>query len=254
MNYSDDSLSLWQTNTIRLTTFISPDSIIDSNWWEDVIGAPPEVITSRPQLAGQHFEGQIQAGKMYLEILPFRVDWLLSPVDTTLLIKDGIPSLGGFPIVLDIFYDIVMKWFNLKTCPKTKRIAFGDILFQPVKNRVEGYEVLSNYLKSVTLDPVNSYDFMYQINRRRKSNNESHKVYINRLTKWSVLMQTLILSQPALRGLGQSYPQQSFGVFLEQDINTSDDFEGEFNPTDLPVMFDELINLGKEIAIKGEIA
>ena len=50
---------------------------------------------------------------------------------------------------------------------------------------VEGYEALASLLPTIRVDPANSEDMFWQINRPRRSKVITRK--INRLSKWSVI-------------------------------------------------------------------
>jgi hypothetical protein len=49
------------------------------------------------------------------------------------------------------------------------RLGFAPTLLAPVRDRVEGYDLLSKLLPAVRIDAANSEDMFWQINRPRKS-------------------------------------------------------------------------------------
>lgn len=126
----------------------------------------------------------------------------------------------------------------------------------PEKSLKDSYNRLSYYLP-FDLDEDSS-DFLYQINRPRKiSSVESFECSVNRLSKWSASKWSVSLfagsgSDPSQLTQYITKPTQ-FAVRLELDINTAADFVGELDSEKLPHIFRELVELGKEIANKGDI-
>ncbi|MDQ7034545.1 MAG: hypothetical protein Q9P01_06835 [Anaerolineae bacterium] len=115
-----------------------------------------------------------------------------------------------------------------------------------------GYEKLTELLP-FKIDAENSSDFFYQINRRRNSNTISN-LELNRLSKWSVLkLQTALIRTDIAANQLITLPE-AYACRLELDINTIQNFEGELDQDKLSDLFYELINLGKEIATKGDIS
>jgi hypothetical protein len=177
-----------------------------------------------------------------------RIDWLAIPDDP----QDKL-WIGPFQNSLDSFLELMARWF--KITPPTKRLAFGTVLNFPVEDRRSGYNLIAKYLPHITLDPEGSSDFLYQINRPRESKTGIPGLRLNRLTKWSV----------ARRGIGQielsvnepraSYfpTSESYTCRLELDINTIPDYQGDLPSDQLYSIFQEMVDLGKEIVIKGDI-
>ena len=131
--------------------------------------------------------------------------------------------------------------------------CFRCYFLQPVKDLHTGYIEISKYLPDVKFISEGSSDFLFQISRPRVSISGIKGLRINRLTKWSVASINALqfsLSSPPLKyreGL------KSFACRLELDINTAQDFKGELNREQLPQIFKELVEIGKEISIKGDI-
>jgi len=121
----------------------------------------------------------------------------------------------------------------------------------PVDDRPSGYRKLGSYLPGIQIDPEGSSDFLYQINRPRKARLNIPSLRINRLSNWSVSRidiggqfgaQTI-----ELPGLEQ------YACRLELDINTAPDFQEILVREQLRSTFEELVDLGKEIAARGDI-
>jgi hypothetical protein len=252
--HSTERLSLpeWQVQVLRLTAFPHPAVRFDRGmWWEEVCrGLPDSEVTERAKdmyTATGPFEG----GRLRLRVQPGRIDWLLEATEQDFL---GVPTIGDLPGSLDAFCELAARWFAVEGLPQLMRIAFGTVLLHPVADRETGYKQMQSYLNYVQLDPAGSSDFMYQINRPRDSQSGIPQLCVNRLSKWSVLTY-----QPAILHLGPqgiepvSQPTAQYACRLELDVNTVADFHGRFEREQLQSVFNELVELGKEIVREGDI-
>jgi hypothetical protein len=246
-------LEAWQAEILRLTAFPSPAAQLgEPTWWRDLIGEHPETRISRPRRGGQQEEGRFEGRKLVLRVEPTRIDWLLAPIDDQAREVEGVPTTGPFPESLQIFLQLILRWFELETCPPVQRLAFGAILLLPVENPQAGYRQISTYLP-LQLDPEGSSDFSYQINRPRDSTSGISSLKINRLAKWSVLSLTMGELSLGPTSVDYSARQIHHVCRLELDINTALDFRGELSREQLPQIFQELVNLGQEIVREGDI-
>lgn len=248
-------LTAWQVKTLRLTAFPSPSAqFLEPTWWADLVGEPPESKTLRPRERVQQEEGLFEGKKLVLNARPTRIDWLFTPIDDRELEVEDFPTLGPFSESLDIFLPLMLRWFELETCPSVQRLAFGAILLHSVESRQAGDRQISAYLPSVQLDLEGSSDLLYQINRPRDSSSGVPDLRINRLSKWSVAtMKSVAFSMRAASVEYISARGEHFACRLELDINTSQYFQGELAREQLPQVFQELVDLGKEIAREGDI-
>jgi hypothetical protein len=166
-------------------------------------------------------------------------------------IEEGEVTIGSFQDCLDSFLELMTRWFKIS--PSLRRLAFGVILALPVDDRKSGYELIANYLPNVKLDPVGSSDFLYQINRLRNSELVSD-LEINRLSKWSVVKQGLARVDLLPEARVSLFPSSdTFSCRLELDINTSADYKSDLPADKLTSVFLELVDLAKEIAVRGDI-
>ena len=160
----------------------------------------------------------------------------------------------GCAEVIEQLVDLMARWFKLKTCPVLQRLAFGAILTYPVDNLASGYQQLSTYLPSVKLDPGNSSDFLYQINRVRDSTSGIDNLRINRLSKWSVAaVQTMGFTVGQDLDMSVAKGGLLRACRLELDINTITVLKKPLPPNKLNIVFKELIKLAKEIIKEGDI-
>jgi len=240
----------WQAQVLRLTAFPIPSPTTrQAGWWEEIVGQTPAAITSRPKQGSYHEEGPFSNGRLICEIASARIDWLFIPGDLEAE-DDGLATIGAFSDTLKTFRQLADQWFGLETCPSAQRLAFGVVLLQSVESKQTGYRQLSMYLPRIELDPENSSDFMYQINRPRESRSGIPNFKINRLMKWSVATLKRFPIQ-SLRGVGLG--RTSFACRLELDVNTAQEFEGQIPREQMSTVFQELTDLAWEIAERGDI-
>ena len=242
--------SFWEVCQARLTAFpIAPLEYSSFNWWPELTGEKPVNRTELPRNGKLTEEGNFASKKLRLNIEPSRVNWFFEPSDENASQRFELPTIGKWPEAIDEFSKLAKSWSKLNSLPKFRRFAFGAILSQPVNDLKEGYERLNEYLSVVQLDPANSSDFFYQINRPRAKSKVLSQVSINRLSKWSVFrLESGIIS------VEQMLPMKKKTVFacrLELDISTAVDYAHELEK--LEMLYDEFVNLGIEISERGDI-
>ena len=164
----------------------------------------------------------------------------------------GIPELGAMTDALSVFREAMDRWLAKEQALPMLRLAFGAVLVMPVSNREEGYRQLSDYLP-FGLDPDGSSDFSYRINRPRESAVLGSELRINRLSTWTVGVWTSAAISLAPSGLPPKPVDQRYACRLQLDINTSPVFPGELPQDRVPALFEELIELGTEIAANGDV-
>ena len=248
-------ITAWQTGLLRLTTFFVPGSNVQNmktDWWKNLLGREPDSRNEQPKIGQKSEVGQFEKGKLVLAVNPDRVDWLYTVKDDE---KPGeIPAIGLFTDALEKFHELMSKWLGSDDCLPVQRLAFGAVLFLPVKDESDGYKQLSVYLP-FALDSENTSDFLYRINRLRDSISGIPDLRINRLSTWSVACFQWIESRIVF-GLVPSVSSpipSAFCCKLDLDINTVLDFKQELPREKLLDVFEELINLGKEIIQNGDI-
>ncbi len=238
----------WQVQTLRATAFLLDVPRMDAGWWDKLIPEPPEARVSRPKEGINEEDGPFENGKLILRTQPARIDWQYT---FDIEKSEGIASLGSFYNTEYGFFNIVRRWLTL--CNDIKRLAFGAILLYPVSNREEGYRLISNYLPFVELDPVNSSDFLYQINRPYESK-VFPPIIINRLSKWSVAkFQQFKIELSGEEKVHPTILQESYFCRLELDINNSPEGVDQLPNDKLVPIFDELSSVANEISLNGDI-
>jgi hypothetical protein len=241
-------LSVWQIESLRITCFPGSATEFNSgNWWQDVIGEQPENTIIRAKDGFRQDEGHFNERKVVLGVQPIRIDWLMKSNE-----EEGELTIGSFQDGLDSFLALMSRWFKIS--PPLRRLAFGATLALPVDNRKSGYELIANYLPNVKLDPIGSSDFLYQINRVRDSQLGILDLVINRLSKWSVVKRGLARIDILPEARVSLFPSSDiFSCRLELDINTSGEYKNDIPSGKLVDVFHELVDLAKEIAVKGDI-
>jgi len=241
-------LSLWQVESFRVTCFPSSATEFNAtNWWQEVVGEQPENTVVRAREGFRQDEGQVNGRKFILGVQPIRIDWVMGVKE-----EGGETTIGTFQDSLESFLEMMSRWFKIS--PPLRRLAFGSVLVLPVDSRESGYELLGNYLPNVKLDPIGMSDFLYQINRPRKSQTQIADLMINRLTKWSVLRRGLARFDLLPDARVSLFPSsETFSCRLELDINTSAEYKEDLPSDRLSNIFNELVDLAKEITLNGDI-
>lgn len=245
-------LSNWQVQVLRCTAFYAPDETFDiSGWWAEVTGNLPEIETKKLKDGISIEEGPFKDGKLTLTKSPIAVDLRLRLPDKLPNEVNGVPTIGNFEEQCPQFVSLVKKLIDVTTFPLVKRLAFGSVINLPSKNQQEGYTQLTTYIKNVKIDPVKSRDFMYRINRRRTSQTGIQGLVINRLNVWSVPSYHTFVSPIPTSEI--KLTKSHYACQLEIDINTCQEFQNKLPKEKLGGIFDELVNMGKEIISQGDI-
>ena len=250
------SLSDWEVNSVRATTFIGPDFDVHPEipWWNQVVENDAEESHIRRSVGELQESGVFEHKRLVLDIKPGRADWRLSALPGLPgELPELVPTIGPLDGVLTAFLKLTDRW--LAVCPPVTRMAFGAILVKPVTDRETGYSSISRLLPRVEIDPENSFDFLYQINRPRTSLSGIVGLRLNRLSKWSVLATTMVQVAPSGGGgrLVRETRQPRFFCRLELDMSTDSEFSGDFSGDNTRTVFHELADLGREIAEEGDI-
>ena len=249
----DSPESSWEAAALRMTAFPAPGSEFETaEWWKSLVGNLPEQRTEQPRTGEILETSEYGNGRLELKIDPIRLAWIYQVQLDVIQPEKGVETLGELHAELDEFRTLINSWFELETVPNLVRLAFGGILIIPVQSQEQGLGRLAGYIPDVKIDPSNTSDFLYQINRRRVSKLDIEGLEINRLTKWSVVQHQLLLVRSD--GSGSATPASPVHhARLEIDVNTFHEYEREFQQEQLPKVFAELVELGTELAELGDI-
>ena len=213
----------WLVESLRLTGFLE-EPLADPariDWWSEVVGDQPANTASRPregmfQWAGDFDLGSASPTTLGLEVEPLRTDWNLTgspqPEDPLAFV-----TIGSLTETLPTFLERLTAWIgNFPSCP---RFALGGAVLLPSVSVEAAYEQLSGLLPALDIDPAESRDLLYRINRPRSARSlPIDHPGINRITTWSVVtINSMFLSIP---GTFVGHQQGPSAARLEFDINT----------------------------------
>jgi len=242
----------WQPLHLRLTAFpINPAAAMERDWWREAFGQPPETSTRKKHL---HTDTDvIQEMRITLTVDPQNMNWVFQPVVDPMNFGPDLATLAPLPEALAGCAELFAKAFGC--LPAVRRLAFGGMLAHKVQDHEEGYRFLDAYLPDVTLSPDSS-DFSYSINRKRPSKSGIEGLYINRLSKWSILRWELragVISVAMPPPTHLVREDGGFACLVDLDINTPAEREDPLPVDQLSAIWAELVALGFEIAARGDI-
>lgn len=254
MNSTKDvSSTKWNVSLLRFTLFPHQNYEHDNEWWMKIFGYSPDNYNFDRKINRHHYESDFQEGLMNLDLNPLRIDFNYFANKLTTFTQVCDLNLGLIEDVIPKFISSINNFLNLENCPNAQRIAFGSTFFIGTKSRKTGYKVLSQYLPKIEIDPENSRDFLYQINRRRPSS-VIDGLLINRLTKWLVVQyQTGLIPDPNTGQRPLSFDEKEYSVNVDLDINSQPDYNSVITPKTQSTLLDEFVMLSKEIAEKGDV-
>lgn len=243
----------WDVESLRVSIFHPGGSVSSTRTalWAMVADSEPESIDSRPRDRVTRLTGSVGGDNLVLAVQEERIDWLIQPIVVPNQRPVTALTLKSAEDALPILQRAVQ--YSLETIPLVQRLAFSPSLIRQVLNPTLSLKQISNYLPRLDLDSVEGSDFVYQINRRRRSLSVSH-AQINRLAKWSTVQVGGI--EFKMRPSGQPRLQTTevgFARKLELDVNTTPE-TGAMSNDKIPGLFDELITLAGELAIEGDIS
>ena len=248
------SLADWQAEHLRFSAFMA-DAMdpAKTRLWESLVGRPPEELRNRPQQQLITEEGPFLDGWLRVQASNNRVDWTLSPALGNP--PPELPVVGPYDVLEQRFRELMRRW--LADCQPVNRLAYGGVLLLSVGTLPDAYRRLDGLLPAVKIDPENTSDFMYRINRRRVSRGPIEGLKINCLSMWSAvqIIETLVeLSADAQQTPKVAQRPGSRCICrLEIDINTAPEFNRVFEKNAVPGIFEELFDIGNEIATEGDV-
>ena len=251
----------WNVEHFRLTVFHSP-GVQTSGLWESLMGVRPESIEERPREGLVRQQGEAGDNRLLLVTHAERLDWTFVPNPTVNLGTNITPALTT-PVLIDPNQAVHKLQealdISLRVVKQVQRLAFGALLGQEVANQTDGMSQFSKYLPHMALGEQGVSDFMYRINRRRRSSNVPH-AQINRIARWS--LEQVITGEVHI-GIGPAQVPRlmpppalpSAPGFINRlllDINTAPE-NNAIAAERMPGLLVELINLACKVATEGDI-
>jgi len=250
------SLGEWEVEGLRLSAFLVEPIPAEVGFWQSLVGSPPEEVYTQPRQHTIRETGPLLNGRLQVDTSINRIDWKLFQASDTPSGELPIPTVGSYGATGDEFRTLMQKW--LADCPPLHRLGYGGLLLLPASSLPDACKKLDDLLPAVDVDPKNTLDFVYRINSRRRSRLDIEGLEINRLATWSAAQ--IIATHVDLTTSGQQAPKVTqlpdarCICRLELDINTAPEFDRKFEKDFLLKIFDELVDIGNEIATQGYIA
>ena len=246
----------WRAGLLRVTAFLAREASLENRnlWTELGLGEPEIHEKKKGQVTDQ---GLVLDHWLTISSASSRIDWLYLPKpDVPEDVEEfGFSDVGPFPEAVDKYVGLIDGWLE-RECPKLSRFALGATIRLPVSDRLEGYKQLSAYLP-FKIDGERSSDFLYQINRHRKSA-VVPDLTVNRLTQWSVAGLTGLAGQVMFSASGISPDLRKYGSSSAcqavLDINTDPENRTGFERKQVKALLDEFVLMAKEIVAEGDIS
>ena len=213
----------------------------------------PESSDTRAREGIVREQGRTDGNLLLLVTQSGRLDWNLLPGPNKIDDRISPPALPALIAVeqaiplLRRALDVSVRAYGL-----VHRLALGFVLTQQAPSLSEGLRQLSKYLPRLDLENQGGSDFVYQINKRRRSIRVPH-IQVNRVSRWQLEeMQSGTLTVSPSRSPNFETSERILVSKLTLDINTAPD-SNAFSNARISGLFDELAGFACEIAIKGDI-
>ena len=108
-----------------MTVFRIPEATaLEQNWWQELVGEPPEISTTKPKTGELQQSGPFGEGKLFLQIQKDRIDWVHAPGSES---EEVAGSAMLLPQSLNLFVSIMKRGRGLSRhhetslwcCPET---------------------------------------------------------------------------------------------------------------------------------------
>ena len=242
----------WDVESLRMSIFCPANTrpFERSGLWERVTGEQPSSIDSRPREGVTREAGVVGGNNLLLVTQGGRLDWLLQPVAVPNQQAPVILTLKDVGIARGIFHKAFR--YSLETTGLALRLAFAPVFIKEVTSVGLGFGQLSVFLPQLDLASLNTSDFIYRVNRRRRSLSVPH-AEINRIAKWSleevgvVSFRVASSGRPDFRDTGTTFVRK-----LELDVNTTPETSAMSKDT-VSGLLDEMIVMAEELATEGDV-
>lgn len=250
---------IWKAEHVRFTAFSAGplDLATATDWWANLVGSPPQSL-SMQQGALLQAAGPFDQGNLSLTCTTVgeaRVDLLLSPISQipsqTPIEFAGVGEANQSIVLVQRVFE---KWLDFGI--PVRRVGVSGAMLSSVSAKVEGYEALAGLLDAVEIDPRNSSDFAYQINRPRIS--KTVGIPVNRISRWSVASVLPVTVSMGPGGFGfvptAGVPTPSnFSLRIEYDVNTSPQISNSLADTEIKMLIAELVSFSQELWTRGDV-
>lgn len=239
-------MSDWRAQLLRLSLFPEKPFVDRPDLWASITGAQPEIDEYRSREAVRRQVGPFNEDALLeVQSAPVRQDLLVIPKPND---ANPVFEFGRLVDTIPRFTAAIRPWLE-RLDEELLRVAFGVVAIWPAPDKDAAYYQLQTLLPSVKIDPINSTDFFYQINRPRSSVIDPG-LKLNCLSKWNaVVFRTFVPGQPAAIPNIDRYHSR-----CELDVNTTAERTGHLEKDKIVAILDELTAITLSIAEKGELA
>ena len=252
-------MSEWEAETLRITGFVASDAIPESTTWKDVTSESPDRMVRDPKTSMVEEAGKWDDVWLVLRRQFKRIDLIFCPIPQELSDEGtaAVQTIGKFVEKAELLKSSMAMLIS-KFSGDLSRIALGAILLQSVDSEDAGNSILKKYLSTLSrIDETGVTDFLYRINRPRNEMIHDKHYRINRVSRWSVQSSAQVMfiidngiPQP-VAGLPELLAKH---VRLELDLSTDMNFSGSLPREHLDALFERLIQLGQDIALRGDVS
>jgi hypothetical protein len=240
----------WSAEQLRLSLFSSAPVSVSEADWQRLTGQ--ETSENRKIFpGGVAYSGNINASHFQVTGSVSRID----VVCTALLPTEAndhpkLPVIGDWQKALDGFVSVTTEWLQTRTDPLI-RVAFGASLLLPTESHLETLRELKGLLTSVDISE-GMREPSFRVNWPRNSSIVPG-MPINRITNWLTVQLILQLVQVQSSSLSTQAPHQVLhAVKLELDHSTDERRTVAFERGEVIPIYQELLDLASENALKGE--
>lgn len=249
----------WRIELARASFFLSRpvQGNTPERWWQLFTGEQPSESSANREQGRYQWSGRVPDPALGSATLRLeynangaRVDWLLL-TSPNAFVEDGkFRTFGLYKDCSSAFEQRIESWLRQVMSVRMSRVAFGAVLLYAPDDPNRLYTSMSSLLPLSEGD-FSPQDFLFQVNRRRRSGVIGQESWINRLSKWSTAtvsgFEVNVAANTARQIQGETV------IRLEVDINS----DPESSPNELPPdrvvhLFRELTGMAREIAENGD--
>jgi len=246
--------SNWFVQQFRFSFFTPPDESFDSDQLAQSFGAEfsPEVSTTNTREGTEIISGPFADDlslKLVRHKLVNKTDLIFGPRQVQP--EPGHPiGIGYLEETLEPFRLAILELLRSSHLPNIIRIAYGVTLLQSGADEEATKKILGQYVSTIDLSDAATGDLIYRMNRPRGSK-VIPDLLLNRISDWKLLQQLLVQFTGGQQPI--SPPENILNLCQVQlDINTDQHLRDPLDSSKLPELFNELIDLGNELAEHGD--
>lgn len=252
----DLELDLWAYGGLRFTAFLG--GAIDASTAQEVFVAFFGESTQVPNQVPHVGEGvttfqrlvppMLQSLTVFAEKLDFEIQAIgnINALST--------PQSSDFPPTLSVegseFKDFRRRAGDWSSdCENCKRLAVGAQFVCRKDSKTEGYRAMARRLPAVAVDPEESSDFLYRINRPRTAEIGGKSLKINRLCQWSCAYLKVDVEGPSQKSV-----LIAFAALMNPDVNTPPEVDlTKLDAKNRKILTNLLFDFALEYTVKGDV-